>query len=241
MVIQVYEIQTRKEAEKCIGLGVDHVGSVLLDPDKASELKEVVEFVQSYKRTSSVLPVFQGPEHILKSVKVLMPDILHLCDDLMTDPQMLKKAAELQRLLKDELGHIGIMRTIPIPVNGADFHTIVNMVEQLWETTDYFLLDTWVPRAPVEGFVGITGIPCDWDLARQVVEYSPRPCILAGGLSPENVYQAILKVKPFGVDTCTQTNKRDARGQVIRFVKDFERLKLFIEQARKAYLETCGV
>mgnify|MGYP001098187880 CR=1 FL=1 len=240
MIIQVYEIQTKKEAEGCIELGVDHVGSVLLDPRDAINLKEVVQTVQSHGKLSSVLPIFKGADDIIKVIKVLMPDILHLCDDLMGDSQLLLKAIELQMLLKKEFKSVRIMRTLPIPVKGGNFETIRNMVEHLWEMTDFFLLDTWVQKSPVEGFVGITGVPCDWELASRVVDFSPRPCILAGGLSPENVYDAILKVKPFGVDTCTQTNKRDAKGNVIRFTKDLERLKLFIGEARKAYLEICG-
>ena len=59
---------------------------------------------------------------------------------------------------------------------------------------------------PVEGFVGITGKTCDWIAARRLVESSRIPVILAGGLSPENVYEGILAIRPAGVDSCTLTN-----------------------------------
>lgn len=47
---------------------------------------------------------------------------------------------------------------------------------------------------------GGTGTLADWDLARRLVESSGRPVILAGGLTPENVGEAITKVQPWAVD-----------------------------------------
>jgi phosphoribosylanthranilate isomerase len=57
---------------------------------------------------------------------------------------------------------------------------------------------------------------------------------LAGGLSPENVYDGIRFVKPAGVDSCTGTNRRDHQGRPIRFKKDMERLRRFVEETRRA-------
>lgn len=48
--------------------------------------------------------------------------------------------------------------------------------------------------------LGGTGIVCDWDVSRKVVQASAVPVILAGGLNHENVYDAVLKVRPYGVD-----------------------------------------
>ena len=43
----------------------------------------------------------------------------------------------------------------------------------------------------------------DWSLSARIVEESPVPVFLAGGLSPTNVAEAIRTVHPFGVDVCT--------------------------------------
>ena len=43
----------------------------------------------------------------------------------------------------------------------------------------------------------------DWSISRRIVEDSPVPVFLAGGLTPANVAEAIRSVRPFGVDLCT--------------------------------------
>ncbi len=87
---------------------------------------------------------------------------------------------------------------------------------------------------PVAGYVGITGEVCDWDLAAALVEASRIPVILAGGISPENVFDAVGRVKPAGIDSCTQTNARDIRGRPIRFRKDFDRVRRLLDEVRRA-------
>ena len=84
-----------------------------------------------------------------------------------------------------------------------------------------------------QGYIGITGTICDWDLAKRLVDQSRIPVILAGGLSPENVYQALTAVFPAGADSCTHTNRVDAHGNPIRFHKDFNRVKAFVEEVRR--------
>ena len=84
------------------------------------------------------------------------------------------------------------------------------------------------------GYVGITGEVCDWDLAAALVGASRIPVILAGGISAENVYDAIGRVKPAGIDSCMQTNARDSRGKPIRFRKDIDRVRRLLEEVRRA-------
>jgi phosphoribosylanthranilate isomerase len=63
-------------------------------------------------------------------------------------------------------------------------------------TASAFLLDTFDPNLP-----GGTGKTFDWGWAREAKRY--RPIILAGGLTPENVGQAIREVRPFAVDVAS--------------------------------------
>lgn len=106
--------------------------------------------------------------------------------------------------------------------------------------SDYFLTDTLLIGRdgtldqPVDGFVGITGRTCDWGIAAELVRTSPIPVILAGGLSPENVYEGATCVEPAGVDSCTLTNAVDPVGRPIRFRKDAEKVRRFIAEARRA-------
>ena len=90
---------------------------------------------------------------------------------------------------------------------------------------------------PVAGYVGITGDVCDWELARALVEASPLPVILAGGISPENVFEAVGRVRPAGIDSCMRTNAQDALGRPIRFRKDRERVRRLLDEVRRAETE----
>lgn len=60
-----------------------------------------------------------------------------------------------------------------------------------------FLTDSY---DPVTGATGATGKVHDWAVSRELVSISPRPVILAGGLTPANVEDAIATVSPAGVD-----------------------------------------
>ncbi|MGF1446893.1 MAG: phosphoribosylanthranilate isomerase [Pikeienuella sp.] len=66
---------------------------------------------------------------------------------------------------------------------------------------DAFLLDSGRPGL---GELGGTGRLHDWEVSADFVRRAaPVPVFLAGGLTPENVVEAILKVRPFGVDVCS--------------------------------------
>jgi phosphoribosylanthranilate isomerase len=84
-----------------------------------------------------------------------------------------------------------------------------------------FLLDTYSPRA-----TGGTGRAFNWDIAVEAKKIGR--IILAGGLTPENVEEAIRWVKPFAVDVSTGV-EGSKKGK-----KDLKKLQHFIERARKA-------
>lgn len=87
------------------------------------------------------------------------------------------------------------------------------------------LVDARVGRAS-----GGLGVSFDWESARHVFEEQPGrglQLILAGGLRPENVVDAIQTLRPWGVDVVSGVEREPGR-------KDFEKLRLFIENARRA-------
>ncbi len=82
------------------------------------------------------------------------------------------------------------------------------------------LLDACVP-----GQFGGTGQQCDWETAARVAER--HRVILAGGLTPDNVAQAVCRVRPYGVDVSSGVERQP--GQ-----KDPEKVARFIRQAKEA-------
>lgn len=87
--------------------------------------------------------------------------------------------------------------------------------------TDAILLDAFV-----SGSRGGTGRIVNWEIARQVAELAPR-LILAGGLSPDNVAEAIRMVMPWGVDACSRLEIAPGR-------KDPALMRSFVAEARVA-------
>jgi len=77
--------------------------------------------------------------------------------------------------------------------------------------------------------MGGTGIPFDWDQARKTLFGRPATATLiaAGGLSPDNVAEAIARLRPWGVDVASGVEASPGR-------KDPARVRAFIERARGA-------
>ena len=73
---------------------------------------------------------------------------------------------------------------------------------------------------PDTGRLGATGLVHDWALSRRIVRQSRLPVLLAGGLTPENVAEAISVVGPWGVDVHTgvEIDGRLSRDRLTRFV-----------------------
>jgi phosphoribosylanthranilate isomerase len=138
------------------------------------------------------------------------------------------------------------MRSIPIAQSGmADRVPTLDIARKFETISDYFLTDTLVVSdvaeleavQPVNGFVGITGKTCDWDMAAKLVKSSTVPVILAGGISPDNVLDGIESVKPAGVDSCTLTNAVNSVGQTIRFRKDLKMVTRLVDSAASVRFE----
>jgi len=246
MIVQIYEIQTPEEAQLVIGLGVDHVGSVLLSPEHLQDpsLKEAVAVVQAAGGKSSLIPLFHDPELIAQAIRYYRPDIVHFCETLPINgnvhPQV-SAALERQKSIRHRFPDTQIMRSIPIGLSGYGAETPSLVLAALFEPfSDWFLTDTLLSAGPetsaadqpVNGFVGITGQTCDWSVARDLVQSSRIPVILAGGIGPTNVRQGIAAVAPAGVDSCTRTNALDAGGNPIRFKKDPEKVRALVQAAR---------
>lgn len=248
MIIQIYEIQTPLEAEAMIALGVDHVGSVLTSSEKwqDADLHRAIELVQSSGRKSSLIPLYREVETVSRAIDYYQPDILHFCETLpatLEEKNRLDDILSLQKSIRERYPDLEIMRSIPIGTQGnGDAVPSLKYATVFEPISDWFLTDTLIIKGkshddldqPVAGFVGITGRTCDWDIARQLVQQSHIPVILAGGMGPDNVAPGISHVLPAGVDSCTLTNAVDPEGRPQRFHKDPEKVKKLIQNARAA-------
>jgi phosphoribosylanthranilate isomerase len=110
--------------------------------------------------------------------------------------------------------------SLPLPVlkaiRVADVHALAALASY---EVQGFLLD-----APAPGYGG-GGETFDWSLAAEVAR--ELPIVLAGGLGPHNVADAVRAVRPWAVDVASGVER--APG-----VKDHDRMRLFVERAREA-------
>lgn len=240
MIVQIYEIQTPQEAERCILLGVDRLGSVLLSEEnwKQPEIREVIRLSEGTKVKNCLIPLFQTKDTLFRAMDYYRPHFVHFCESLTDQTGRVVDTApfiDLQRQFKHKFPEIPVIRSIPVPEHGkgSDFPAM-QLAEALQAVSDVFLIDTWLGKEPVEGFIGITGKPADRELSKKLVAWSPLPVILAGGLGPDTVYEALIEVMPAGADSCSQTNVVDGRGIPCRFRKDFEKVRAFVQEARRA-------
>lgn len=144
--------------------------------------------------------------------------------------------------IRNRFPDIEIMRSIPIARAGKfDQENTLETAALFEPYSDWFLTDTVLMdngevsdgAQPVNGFVGITGETCDWDVARALVRASNIPVILAGGVGPANAKEGIALVNPAGIDSCTLTNATDEQGRPIRFKKDLKKVAALVACARK--------
>jgi phosphoribosylanthranilate isomerase len=112
------------------------------------------------------------------------------------------------------------MRSIPVVDESA-----IDAAESYDGVVDWLLLDSHVPGDAQIGAVGRTH---DWTISRRIVDAVTTQVILAGGLSPENVADAIRAVDPDGVDSKTRTDRADGAG------KDLDAVRAFVAAAHAA-------
>jgi phosphoribosylanthranilate isomerase len=91
---------------------------------------------------------------------------------------------------------------------------------------DALILDTYDAQT---GRGGATGRTHDWTISRQIVDSVRLPVILAGGLTPDNVAEAIAHVRPWGVDV--HTGVEGSGGK-----RDVAKIQAFIANAKSVQL-----
>jgi len=158
------------------------------------------------------LSLSTDPDRILATVRTLGPDIVHLARAQAIDEEALRR-------VRAAVSPAQLMLTVAVDGSGS-----VSAAERLAGYADYVLVDT---KHPETGVVGASGRTHDWAVSAAIVQALDTPVILAGGLGPENVRDAIAAVRPFGVDSETRTSLEGDRRR-----KDMAKVEAFIALAR---------
>jgi phosphoribosylanthranilate isomerase len=122
--------------------------------------------------------------------------------------------------IRERIKHSRLIKTVYVTEDALNEEVIDDL-----KTFDAILLDSFS-----KGQYGGTGKTHDWTLSRQIKEaVAPVPVILAGGLKPENVKEAILAVEPYAVDVASGVEASPG-------VKDHSKVRAFVENAKQIKL-----
>ena len=154
-------------------------------------------------------------------------DVLALCGKLEVDMVQLHGAIDLSELeqLRAHAPQFRIIKSLVVRDDNRE--ALRADVDRFSGTVDAFITDTFDPKT---GATGATGKTHDWSVSAELVELSPVPVILAGGLNAENVGDAIAHVRPAGVDVHTGIEGADGR-------KRRDETERFVAAARDAFAE----
>jgi len=184
-------------------VGKKHNAYGFISVELASELrKKTNPFISTV-----VVTHIEDVNEIIHIAETIKPNAIQLHNDL---------SINVIKLLKAKLQYQKLICKVSI----QDF-SAVNRAIELQEYADAILLDS---IDTINDKVGGTGIVHNWDISKQIVKTLEKPIILAGGLNPENIKNAIIKVSPWGVDVNT--------GVTINRIKDAVLVNKFVLNAK---------
>jgi phosphoribosylanthranilate isomerase len=197
--IKVCCVSSREEAAIAVRAGASAVGLVahmpsgpgVISDDRIAEIAVVVPPpVSRFLLTSRT-----DGEAIAAHARACRVDTVQIVDAVPDDSYA---------ILRARVPWIRIVQVLHV-----ENESIVDEAARVAPFVDAILLDSGRPSAAVRELGG-TGRVHDWALSRRVVERTPRPVFLAGGLRAENVERAIAEVRPYGLDVCSgvRTNGR---------------------------------
>lgn len=218
--IQIAGISDENEANMLISCGIRLLGFPLRLPVNKEDISEIA--------ASKIIKSLIAPTYgIVITYLNIAEEIASFCDELNSTIVQLHGNIETSELKKLKLIVPNLVIIKSLIVGKYSLDELKKIVDEQAEFVDAFITDTFNPQS---GATGATGLTHDWEISKALVEYSPNPIILAGGLNPDNVFEAIIKVKPAGVDSHTGVENESG-------AKDIVKIQKFYNEANRAFDE----
>lgn len=204
MKVKICGHRTVEDALQSARLGADFVGVIVevpVDTPRKISTEQAAEIIRSIEPpVLGVMVIMPGTvEDAVGLYEAVKPPFIQLHGD--ESPEFVK---ELRSAVPCD-----VIKTIH--VEGKDS---VKRAQNHAKFADAILLDTATEKA------GGSGVIHDWEISRRIVEVVEIPVFLAGGLTLENVKEAIEAAKPYGVDVASGVESAGG-GKDIKKVKDF--------------------
>ena len=206
-------IATLEEAELAINYGANAIGLVsempsgpgVIADDRIEEIaNSIPPGVSTFLLTSR-----REVDAIVDQQRRFGVDTIQLCDELPPETIL-----ELRSLMRG----VSVIQVIHIAGDNA-----IAKAKTAGRAAHALLLDSGDPSKVVKELGG-TGRTHDWAVSRKIRDEVEVPVWLAGGLTPDNVGEAVRQVQPFGVDICSglRTDGRLDEEKLTRFVRSLE-------------------
>ncbi|WP_440948740.1 phosphoribosylanthranilate isomerase [Methanosarcina sp. T3] len=220
--VKICGIRSQEDIELAALYGADAVGFITEVP---------VESPRKLDSDTAAALIAKVPK-CLDSVMVIMPETsacaLELIEKVKPDIVQIHSGLLLSELKTvREKTDIPIIKTLFVPAGGGASklqNLVTRLLEEVRELEESGTVDGVLLDSGIAGKTGGTGCVHDWNLSRRIAEETKLPLILAGGLKPENVQEAIRAVSPYAVDT--------ASGVETLGKKDAVKVRKFIEEVR---------
>lgn len=200
--VKICGVTTHEAIEAAVDTGADAIGLVLAERSpRALTLDQARDLAKGVPIASFIVTVDLTPGEALGAAEAVGATGIQAHGKRSFD-------------VAAEAADAGYLSIVPVPVGPDGLPGDLDEVPE----TSMLLFDT-----ASLGAHGGTGISFDWNLLPD----PGRPFVLAGGLGPDNVAEAIDTVEPFGVDASSRLEREPG-------IKDLSRIVAFIEEAKQA-------
>lgn len=210
MKVKICGIRTQRDLTMAVNAGADAVGfitDVPVDSPRKITISEASQLIAK-------VPLF------VTSVLVIMPkdadEALNMIKKAKPSAVQIHNSLSIEELEKIKNTGIRMIKTIPVAQH-SDSTELMLEIRTLSGIVNAVLLDT-----AHDGRTGGTGIVHNWELSSEIVRNSEIPVILAGGLNPQNVQNAVQSVHPYAVDTASgvETGGQKDKIKVVEFIRN---------------------
>jgi phosphoribosylanthranilate isomerase len=210
--VKICGITRKEDLDVAAAAGADAVGFVV----------GVASSPRNLSLTEAERLIRQVPPFV-KSVLVTVPRSI---DDFAAYEKLNPDAIQIHGENLDAAASVRLKlpNTMLIGAVNAHLDSDLEAVSRAAKLFDAVLIDSFA-----DGLYGGTGVVHDWELSRRVKQVvQPKPLILAGGLNPENVAEAVRTVEPYAVDVSSGVEQQPgikSNQKIVEFIKNAKDVK----------------
>lgn len=202
-LIKVCGITNIQDAMEAVNMGADFLGYIFADSPRKADIATVMQVQSAIAGRVKTVGVFTAESD----------EVFKIIDNCKLDYVQLHGGQSEE--FAERIGADKVIRVLRVKDAGS-----LDLLSD-YKAAAYYLLDTYK-----KGISGGTGETFNWDLAIKAKEYG-KPVFLSGGLTPDNIAEAIRMVQPFAVDVSSGVELCPGK-------KDYSKMKELIDHVREA-------